>query len=369
MISDEKILTIFPNIIFTKGFNRGTAIDLLYGTIKLIPNDLIDFVNCLKKKELKIVKEEDTIYNSYVYFLISNEFAEFLDEKISNCLVPLNEENFPNSTIIDSIIEVDTNSKYDFEKLINQLQSCGVKFLEIRFLDFESFYEKFDLLKSFTIDSIIESIVVLIPFHRNLEKSLKDKLDFFLRLEKIIIYNCPTGFSIDGIKKPIYFTSQESIEKEHCGNISPNDFVISTSNYTFNKNFNNCLAYKVSINKHGEVMNCPSMTCSYGNIHHVKLTEVISQDEFKKHWNITKDEVLVCSECEFRFVCKDCRAFTTSNVNHRGKPLKCGYNPYISLWDFEKGFLPEFETGITFFEDELHLDIEKIKQVNKRLWE
>jgi len=52
----------------------------------------------------------------------------------------------------------------------------------------------------------------------------------------------------------------------------------------------------------------------------------------KKYWNITKDQIDICKDCEFRHICTDCRAYIEDPKNIYSKPLKCGYNPYTNDW-------------------------------------
>lgn len=68
------------------------------------------------------------------------------------------------------------------------------------------------------------------------------------------------------------------------------------------------------------------------------MEEALQHPDFKKYWNLTKDQIEVCKDCEFRYICTDCRAYTErSHTNKEGldisKPLKCGYNPYTGEWE------------------------------------
>ncbi|MFT6810576.1 MAG: SPASM domain peptide maturase of grasp-with-spasm system [Saprospiraceae bacterium] len=95
----------------------------------------------------------------------------------------------------------------------------------------------------------------------------------------------------------------------------------------------------VKLAMYGEIKNCPSMSESYGNIKDTSLAEAIEKPGFKKYWNINKDQIAVCKDCEFRYICTDCRAYTDDpydlsgeeGTNH-SKPLKCGYDPYTGEW-------------------------------------
>ncbi|MFS4432339.1 SPASM domain-containing protein [Chryseobacterium sp. S90] len=80
------------------------------------------------------------------------------------------------------------------------------------------------------------------------------------------------------------------------------------------------------------------MSQSFGNITDSSLENALNHPELKKYWNLTKDSIEVCKNCEFRYICTDCRAYTEqTDINNEGldisKPLKCGYNPYTGEWE------------------------------------
>jgi len=74
------------------------------------------------------------------------------------------------------------------------------------------------------------------------------------------------------------------------------------------------------------------MKDSFGNIKNTTLQKVLKHPDLKKYWNIKKDDVAVCKDCEFRHICTDCRAYTENPDDIYSKPLKCGYNPYTNVW-------------------------------------
>lgn len=74
------------------------------------------------------------------------------------------------------------------------------------------------------------------------------------------------------------------------------------------------------------------MTQSFGNIRNTTLAEALSHPDFKRYWHINKDSISVCRDCEFRYICTDCRAYLEDPGNDLSKPLKCGYDPYTCTW-------------------------------------
>ena len=48
--------------------------------------------------------------------------------------------------------------------------------------------------------------------------------------------------------------------------------------------------------------------------------------------HFTKNEVEGCKDCEYRYICRDCRPDSlTGNFNE--KPWYCTYNPYSGEWE------------------------------------
>ena len=71
---------------------------------------------------------------------------------------------------------------------------------------------------------------------------------------------------------------------------------------------------------------------SFGNIKETNLSDLINKQGFKKYWDIKKDDIAICKDCEFRHICTDCRAYIEDPQDIYSKPLKCGYNPYTNEW-------------------------------------
>ena len=90
---------------------------------------------------------------------------------------------------------------------------------------------------------------------------------------------------------------------------------------------------------------------SFGNIKDTTLKEALNKKGFKKLWNINKDKIKVCQDCEFRYICTDCRAYIENPEDIYSKPLKCGYNPYTAEWE-EWSTNPLKQKAIEYYEME-----------------
>ena len=86
------------------------------------------------------------------------------------------------------------------------------------------------------------------------------------------------------------------------GKVSISNFACNVQFYSESKNYNSCLNGKISITNNGEIKNCPSMKQSFGKISINTIQEVLADDAFVSLWNITKEHIEVCKDCEFRMV-------------------------------------------------------------------
>ncbi len=138
------------------------------------------------------------------------------------------------------------------------------------------------------------------------------------------------------VKTGITYTKQKINSESHCGLIQTNYFSINIDSFFESLNHNSCLNKKISIDKDGYIRNCPSMSQHFGNIKDTTLEEALNHSDFKKYWNVNKDMISICKDCEFRHICTDCRAYTERTHFEEdidlSKPLKCGYNPYTNEW-------------------------------------
>jgi SPASM domain peptide maturase of grasp-with-spasm system len=289
----------------------------------------------------KSIEEIKKCYNNEYYEII-DEYIHFLEEK--ECIFftntperfpPLNLEwDYPHR-VSNAIIDCDKESDFDIIDILSQLDNLNCKSIQIRFFckkDKEEIYYLLDYLKK--SQSIIQSVEIYLKESQWTTKGEIEKLlSKYPRIIKLCIYSAKEKEIISLGNKHIIFTDEKISNETHCGVISMNYFSINMKTFSESKNFNSCLNRKISVDKRGNIKNCPSMTKNYGNVKSTTLDETINNSDFKKVWNITKDQIDVCKNCEFRYVCTDCRAYIENPNDKYSKPLKCGYNPNTCEWD------------------------------------
>lgn len=99
-----------------------------------------------------------------------------------------------------------------------------------------------------------------------------------------------------------------------------------------------CLLGKITITDTGDVLPCIfSRNLVVGNVQDSLLREIVAGQKLEVVWKSTKDNVLVCRDCEYRYVCFDCRPLSEGVNQGRGEYLsapypRCTYNPFTGEW-------------------------------------
>ena len=130
-----------------------------------------------------------------------------------------------------------------------------------------------------------------------------------------------------------------------------------------------CLLGKVTITDKGDVLPCIfSRNLAVGNIVQNSLSEIIAGQKLETIWRSTKDNVLVCQDCEYRYVCFDCRPLSEGVNQGRGEYLsapypRCTYNPYTGEW--AKGVWRLNEEGKPYYDETLRPVIQEVIATQK----
>lgn len=238
------------------------------------------------------------------------------------------------------IIDYSDTSTFSVGDLQRNLSLIGVRHVQFRFFSNNYLQPVLEGLETALKCKLnIVSYELLVNFYStSLLQQLIDALIVYNRLRSIVVFYSSEKPELDFKSNSfiIHFVKGVLTDNRCCGYISRDYFILNRLSYNEGKSFNSCLNKKISIDTNGNIKNCPSMPESYGNIKNTTLEEAINKPGFKKYWNVTKDQIDVCKDCEFRYVCTDCRAYTERTVFKEdldlSKPLKCGYNPYTNEW-------------------------------------
>jgi SPASM domain peptide maturase of grasp-with-spasm system len=334
VIIKNKIFNLFANCKVVKGHTRAVICDLQRNNIYPIPLSLLTILKLHGTVTFNDLletygKENEIILEEYFDFLLSYELiffhdnpelfptmSDFWDEpfEITNCIIDFNEVNVEKIMCIKNVIG-----------------NTPIKALQIRVFK-EIKASELDLVLANIKPMGLNSIELILKYSNNISlDEFANICNKYSYIFTITVFNSPNEsvfhYKNDAFGQ-IFYKKDFVLSEKSCGNITPDFFTINTKTYTESLHHNSCLNRKISIDTQGNIKNCPSMLESFGNIYDNTFEEALAKHEFKKYWFINKDQIHACKNCEFRYICTDCRAYLEDPKDILSKPLKCGYNPY-----------------------------------------
>jgi SPASM domain peptide maturase of grasp-with-spasm system len=333
------------------GNKRSLIIDYARDELFFISNEYQNLIHQLDRRRIiDIVKEledaESVNYlNEFLSFMLDNEIAILTDD--ADKFPPLSDAvQDEYVTVQDVIIEIDETCYDDalFKKVCCELSELNCTEFQIRVLS---------ALSLELLDGIMQTINTTEANYLEIHGTYNPEIDIselhafvekYAIISKIYLYGSPAIKEYSVINPiedyfpislgTIYFLNYDFDNGNCCGIINFENLDFSGFYYTHNKlkTRNGCLDKKITIDKCGNIKNCPSMKECYGNIKDTSLQEALQNADFKKTWYIHKDQIEVCKDCEFRYNCTDCRAYIQAPSNIYSKPAKCTYNPYTTEW-------------------------------------
>lgn len=335
-------LVMFSDCKLTKGYSRTLATDISRGKTYVLENDAFDFIMKCENESYEQVfltyqQEEQLAIKELVQFLLDRDLIFFTTSPQS--FPPISEKWDSPSIISNAIIDVEY-TLHDFKRIIPEFTAVGCYDIQIRF------FQSFDFL---IIEELIEYIsstsVKSVEFYLKsspdlTKKALKNLTKRFFKIKNIIVHSHKVNEAYIVYSEKfrnnmgnIIFIRQLINDESHCGQVSTHYFVQDNLQfYNEGLKFNSCLNKKLSIDKNGNIKNCPSMKIGFGNYHDISVNEVLKIEDFSKLWNLSKDKINICKVCEFRNMCTDCRAYVEDPDDILSKPLKCNYDPYTATW-------------------------------------
>ncbi len=332
---------LFSNTLITKGAGRILISDLQRNTSELYPLELYDVIEELKTKSIEDILsdydgESKEIFQQYLNLLLEKEYGFITQNGWDKNFQPLSYEYNNPSSISDLFIELSDISV--LEKIKQSVENLGIKYLVI-YSKKQFSIEDFVRIDQTFASSVVSGIEIFSPYRDSVDKDFIQELHKkTFRTHHLAFYSCQKNpFVVKDEFKFIVSFTKDPIAVSSCGKVDVKYFNTNLTKVIEAINHNSCLHKKIGIDIDGNIKNCPLMAGSFGNIHDTSLERALEMPGFKKYWNLTKDKIEVCKDCEFRYVCTDCRAFTEqSHIDENGfdtsKPLKCGYDPYTGKW-------------------------------------
>lgn len=339
---------IFADCIPVRGAFNSAFYDLTRHEIIIFPTDYYPYLQdlggrrigeILDKAESEPHRQQAT---SFLDFLDDNEIIMLSDNMVE--FPPIDPSwDYP-GLVQNAIIDV-SGAIHDFAKIFHELSELACQHVQIRCFSSLLTLNKCHLLLQQAEHKSIAGVELILKHEQGI---VDDEYARFLNRHplvtaitihsatqaKYVVANPLISMHNDAPPRRVRFTTQVIGSERHCGLITQQQLTPpSVTTFFEAKSFNGCLNRKISVDVNGKIKKCPSMIEVYGDVRSTSLIEAVQHINLKDSWNISKDNIAICSECEYRYACSDCRAYLENPGDSYSKPLKCGYDPYRGVWN------------------------------------
>lgn len=341
-----------------KGVNRECVYDNPRGEYYLVSNGFSELISSIEGKsrsEICSTLDDDEL-----------DWLTFAEEKELIAWVP--ESTYPNFTHVPSGFETPnfiSNAIIEFGDLylesLELLEELQCRHFEIILKDIEELkYVTTILNKDYTFQGI--DIQLTSP-DQNIDDILKI-LEGNTLIGNVVVPNLTDTINFnDSTSRIVQQKSNSSFTPMFISNEAV-FFESESHNVFFNK--------KIYIKKNGDISIYKGVY-PIGNIRETRGADVkdfISKDSVRTLWNVSKNEIDVCKQCEFRRMCIDNRVPKKRDQFPQSfyYETECSYNPYISLWKWDKGYRNLSETGIECGEEAFSLNYSTLENNRSNIW-
>jgi SPASM domain peptide maturase of grasp-with-spasm system len=318
MKNNNNYFKLFSNCIPVRGIKNSLIYDLQRSNVHKVSNNFLDSLPLIESLKLSEIVSKNEALASFLHNLAEEEIGFFCEEpdrfpKIST------EWDSPN-IISNAVLEISIQSNHDYNLLFESLDKLFCRNMLLMFYDAPSEKELLEILEiAFANNIFYVEIWSLTDFNTN--RIIKK----YNIVRKIVILNSKKEYEVE--KRSVIKKYKKETTFENLCKKTPQNYFLNLDFYNESLAYNTCLNKKLTIDRFHKIKNCPFLPEDYGDYRNVKIEEIVQTDEFMKLWFVTKDKIQVCKDCEYRYMCKDCRAFTVDNKID-GKPVFCNYNPY-----------------------------------------
>jgi SPASM domain peptide maturase of grasp-with-spasm system len=354
-------IKLFANCLVVLGVKNALLCDLQKNESELIPIEIGKVLQLLNSKIsleeilLNYNDEETAIVNGYIHYILEKGYGFNCDSDEFDLFPTLNHSYDVSYAITNAIIERNITNIKEIGKIVDELEILGCQHTSIVFYEQLTQKDFIEIFKHF-VNRKLKSFDIVSKWNSEINETFLGSFPNNLQLSHLSLFGTPVEFinqTFDNFSFKVFFSSENVKNFSHCGKVNIQSFNTNLPKVLEAINFNSCLYKKISIDINGNIKNCPALSESFGNLESSTLEQALENTDFKKYWNLKKDKIYTCKDCEFRYICTDCRAYTElTHLNEKGldisKPLKCGYDPYSGTWE-EWSVNPLKQKAIKFY--------------------
>lgn len=342
----EVVFKLFADCIPVKGARRSIIYDLGRNDYKLIPNILYEILSIYNGTSIQNIKNNykgnDMFIDEYFNFLEKNEFIFYCDKTEANQFPALNLSwDYP-AIISTAIINMYQECKINLEEAIKEMYLLGCKDFLLNYNRCSKLNELYTVMDFFSKFSI-KSVDLILPYSQEIDniELLTELCNNNITINRIIIYKAPFNNHIktkSKVRGNIFYTKQQEIILKDTFS---NNFIVNIPFFTEAQSHNVFFNRKIILSSLGFITNSIHNTNKKWEINkHNSIGAIVNRKDYTENWFINKDSILICRDCEFRYMCMDTRdplkiadeLYTCNSKN------ECSYNPYIAKWKGQEGW-------------------------------
>lgn len=354
---------------FVKGFSRGIVYDLNREKFNYIPLELVDFIKFINGKThlevLSYSKLSKEIINEYLQFIVDNEYAFLIPEPLFSSFPTLN-SNFDLPGSLDTVVLLlDNFVNFDLGYYLDKFTSNGCRSVILCVLTSFSNEQWEEVIETINFSNI-RDVQIVCDYIDDKNNVILESIAYLPFVpSSFVIYNAPYQkvIKVNSIhdEKELsigYYTCQDLSFK--FLNVDIDYFHVNVSNFTESRKYNLFFNRKLFIDNNGKMFH------DYNFEHEVtsKIDDLsIFENTFAKQ---NKDTDIICSKCEYRYMCIDPRVPLLEGSMSLGS--KCNFNPFICKWEGEEGYLTLRDCGVEFKKDGISVDRNRVLSILKKIY-
>ncbi|MCT4618099.1 MAG: radical SAM protein [Marinisporobacter sp.] len=234
-------------------------------------------------------------------------------ETLEGILNYFNKKNYsPNITIY-------TNALLLTDELINNFKHFNIKYVITLFSHNEKTYDLITKING-SYRKVVNTITKL--KQQKIAYTLQGLISPYNQhelpdfIEYLKNHNYTLNYIYDTVNNYDYYEEINKIENK----LISSDYLDEAKHYNF------CFYKKIAISNTGDIFPCPMIRySSLGNIKKQSLVDIIKEKKIFEFWELTKDKIEDCKNCEYRYACLDCRALEYAQSGSLYKTNFCEY--------------------------------------------
>jgi SPASM domain peptide maturase of grasp-with-spasm system len=361
----ERAFGFSKDCFVVRGHLRSAIYDTRRQAYSLIDNvhadELKDFEGC-GETEVRTQMNPDLLR-----FVLEQEFAFFWPSGLIGYFSDISMDFFHPAPLSNAILEGRGLHVLD---RIHMLLKTGCRYFAILLREPVSLRT----LDEYLSGAAFETVPTLELYLEQLDDARSGDIREFIRRHPFIasvnIHNAPANRFFIENQVPVA-VSRGPLERPRPV-ISPDVFFVNLQLLIESRHHNPYFHRKIYIGPEGDIRNAPEDSRIFGNIRDIadarQIAGIVEHSDFRRYWDIPKDNIDVCRDCEFRYMCTDARVPSGRPDGSWFFPTECAYNPYICKWENEDGFMSLEDCGVHCDHDGFRIDESQLRVAQAALW-